>query len=50
MNPDKDVLMLFLTSHGQPGLFAVHFPGFPLNHLTPDASQPASTAPASSIA
>lgn len=37
MNPDKDVLMLFLTSHGQPGLFAVYFPGFPLNHATPEA-------------
>lgn len=35
MSPDKDTLILFLTSHGIEGLFAVQFPGFPLNHLTP---------------
>lgn len=35
MNPEKDTLILFLTSHGIEGLFAVQFPGFPLNHLTP---------------
>jgi hypothetical protein len=35
MNPRKDTLILFLTSHGIENLFAVQFPGFPLNHLTP---------------
>jgi Peptidase C13 family len=35
MNPQKDTLILFLTSHGIENLFAVQFPGFPLNHLTP---------------
>ncbi len=35
MNPGKDTLILFLTSHGIENLFAVQFPGFPLNHLTP---------------
>ena len=35
MNPKKDTLILFLTSHGIENLFAVQFPGFPLNHLTP---------------
>ena len=36
MNKDDDVLFLFLTSHGQKGLFAVEMPGFSLNDLTPD--------------
>ena len=35
MTPQKDTLILFLTSHGIENLFAVQFPGFPLNHLTP---------------
>jgi Peptidase C13 family len=35
MNKDEDVLFLFLTSHGQKGLFAVAMPGFGLNDLTP---------------
>lgn len=35
MAPQKDTLILFLTSHGIENLFAVQFPGFPLNHLTP---------------
>jgi len=35
MNTRKDTLILFLTSHGIENLFAVQFPGFPLNHLTP---------------
>ena len=35
MNRDKDVLVLYLTSHGVENIFAVQFPGFPLNHLTP---------------
>jgi hypothetical protein len=36
MNKDEDVLFLFLTSHGQKGVFAVEMPGFNLNDLTPD--------------
>jgi hypothetical protein len=35
MNRDEDVLFLFLTSHGQKGLFAVEMAGFGLNDLTP---------------
>ena len=35
MSLEKDTLILFLTSHGIEELFAVQFPGFPLNHLTP---------------
>jgi Peptidase C13 family len=35
MRPDKDVLMLFLTSHGTEGLVSVQFPRFPLNDITP---------------
>ena len=36
MNPDKDILFLFMTSHGQRGQLAVHFPGFNLNWITPE--------------
>jgi hypothetical protein len=36
MNKDEDILFLFLTSHGQKGLFAVEMRGFGLNDLTPD--------------
>ena len=35
MRPDKDVLFLFLTSHGTEGLVSVMFPRFPLNDVTP---------------
>jgi hypothetical protein len=35
MRPDKDVLMLFLTSHGTEGIVSVQFPRFPLNDITP---------------
>lgn len=33
---EKDVLFLFITSHGKPGSMAVDFPGLPLNQLTTD--------------
>jgi hypothetical protein len=36
MNKDRDVLFLFLTSHGNKGLVAVELRGFGLNNLTPD--------------
>ena len=36
MRADRDVLVLFVTSHGSKGEIAVSFPGFPLNELTPD--------------
>jgi Peptidase C13 family len=35
MRPDKDVLFLFLTSHGTEGLVSVMFPRFSLNDVTP---------------
>lgn len=35
MKPEKDTLILFLTSHGIENLFGVQFPPLPLNHLTP---------------
>ena len=35
MRPEKDTLILFLTSHGIENMFGVQFPPFPLNHLTP---------------
>jgi hypothetical protein len=35
MRPDKDVLFLFLTSHGTEGMVSVQFPRFPLNDITP---------------
>jgi Peptidase C13 family len=35
MRPDKDVLFLFLTSHGTEGLVSVMFPRFALNDVTP---------------
>jgi hypothetical protein len=37
MRPDKDVLFLFLTSHGTEGLVSVMFPRFALNDVTPAA-------------
>ena len=36
MRRDKDVLVLFVTSHGSPGLLSVAFPRFPLNEMTPE--------------
>src|SRR5262245_33297140 len=35
MNPSRDVLFLFLTSHGEEGLFVVEMPSFGLQHLRP---------------
>jgi hypothetical protein len=34
MDPDEDVLFLFLTTHGTPGVLAVEFPPLQLNNLT----------------
>ncbi len=36
MRTDRDVLVLFVTSHGTKGQIVVQFPGFPLNTMTPD--------------
>lgn len=36
MDAEKDVLVLFITSHGNDGLISVSFPGFSLNDLTPE--------------
>lgn len=36
IDEEKDVLFLFVTTHGQPGSLAVDFPGLPLNQLTTD--------------
>lgn len=36
MDPDKDVLVLFLTSHGSQEALSVSFGGFSLNDLTPE--------------
>jgi hypothetical protein len=36
MRPERDVLFLFVTSHGSKGQIGVSFPSFPLNSLTPD--------------
>jgi hypothetical protein len=36
MNVQRDVLFLFLTSHGEEGLFIVDMPRFGLTHLRPD--------------
>jgi hypothetical protein len=35
MDPERDTLFLFLTSHGEKGLLAVAMPHFGLRHLTP---------------
>ncbi len=35
MDADKDVLVLFVTSHGSEGLISISFPEFSLNDLTP---------------
>ena len=35
MHPERDTLFLFLTSHGDPKVFAVEMPGVRLEHLTP---------------
>src|SRR5690606_25405638 len=35
MDPEEDVLFLFLTSHGEPGRMIVDFPPLRLNHLSP---------------
>ena len=37
INKDNDVLFLFLTSHGGPGVFSVSFDDLPLRDLTPKA-------------
>ncbi len=36
MDPDKDVLVLFLTSHGSEGLLSVSYPMLGLNDMTPE--------------
>ena len=36
MKPEKDVLVLFITSHGSKELLSVSFPGFSLNQVTPE--------------
>jgi Peptidase C13 family len=36
MNPKKDVLVLFITTHGSKELLSVSFPGFSLNQVTPE--------------
>jgi hypothetical protein len=36
LDKDRDVLFLFLTSHGTKGVFAVDMPGFGFNNLTPE--------------
>jgi hypothetical protein len=36
MTPDKDVLVLFITTHGSKEMLAVSFPGFPLKQFTPE--------------
>jgi Peptidase C13 family len=36
MDPDKDLLVLYVTSHGTNGRIAVSFPDFGLNALTPE--------------
>lgn len=36
MDPEKDVLVLFLTSHGSEKRLSVHFSGFSFNDLTPE--------------
>jgi hypothetical protein len=35
MRPEKDTLVLFMTSHGIENIFGIEFPPFPINHLTP---------------
>jgi hypothetical protein len=37
MNRDKDVLVLFITSHGAEGIVSVGVNGLPLNQITPDS-------------
>ena len=36
MNPKKDVLVLFITTHGSKELLSVSFSGFSLNQITPE--------------
>jgi hypothetical protein len=36
MRPEKDVLVLFITTHGSKELLSVSFPGFSLNQVTPE--------------
>lgn len=37
MNRDRDVLVLFITTHGAKGILAVDLPDFPLNLITPES-------------
>lgn len=37
MNVERDVLVLFLTTHGNKGVLSVNFPGFTFNNFTPDS-------------
>ena len=36
MDPEKDLLFLYITSHGSPGEIAVQLPGFSPNQITPE--------------
>ena len=36
MRRDRDVLVLFLTTHGSPGTLSVSFPSFPFNDIAPE--------------
>jgi hypothetical protein len=36
LKPEKDVLVLFITTHGSKELLSVSFPGFSLNQITPE--------------
>jgi len=37
IDPDEDMVVLFLTSHGKPGRFSLRYPGVVLEPLTPKA-------------
>ena len=37
MDRDRDVLVLFITTHGAKGILSVDLPDFPLNLITPDS-------------
>jgi Peptidase C13 family len=36
MDADKDILVLFITTHGSKKLLSVYFPRFSLNHISPE--------------
>lgn len=37
MNRERDVLVLFITSHGANGIVSVDLPGYPFNQITPSS-------------